>query len=47
MDQLKIQVLNLLQVALGGIISIDGIYATIYINKAVTLGKAQKRSRTN
>lgn len=41
MDQLKIQVLNLLQIVLGGILSIAGIYATIYINKAVALAKAK------
>jgi hypothetical protein len=41
MDQLKIQALNLLQVALGGILSVAGIYATIYINKAVALAKAK------
>jgi len=39
MDQIQTQLMGLLQIVIGGIISIAGIYATIYINKAIAIAK--------
>jgi hypothetical protein len=39
MGQLQTQAMGLLQIVIGGIISIAGIYATIYINKAIAIAK--------
>ena len=41
MEQLQAQAIGLLQVIIGGIFSIAGIYATIYINKGIALAKAK------
>lgn len=41
MEQLQTQLLGLVQIIIGGIISVAGAYATIYIKKAIDIAKAK------
>lgn len=47
MQEFQTQILGLLQIVIGGIISIAGVYATIYIGKAVNLVKAKAEHMQN
>lgn len=47
MQELQKQILGLLQIIIGGIISVAGVYATMYIGKAVSLVKAKAEHMQN
>jgi hypothetical protein len=44
MEQLQTEALGLLQIIIGGVISVAGAYATIYIKKAIALAKEKAES---